>query len=62
MNIRNTFGAAVALAVMLHSGSAAPQPPAESLSINDQEYLEMTGLNVMLAHDFYPEGHQGGVG
>jgi len=21
----------------------------------------MTGLNVMLAHDFYPEGHQGGV-
>ena len=30
--------------------------------INDQEYLEMTGLNVMLAHDFYPEGHQGGVG
>jgi endoglucanase len=22
----------------------------------------MTGLNVMLAHDFYPEGHQGGVG
>jgi unsaturated rhamnogalacturonyl hydrolase len=30
--------------------------------VNDQEYLEMTGLNVMLAHDFYPEGHQGGVG
>ena len=22
----------------------------------------MPGLNVMLAHDFYPEGHQGGVG
>ena len=34
----------------------------ESLKINDQEYLEMTGLNVMLAHDFYPESHQGGVG
>src|SRR6187402_3506563 len=34
----------------------------ESLVINDQEYLEMTGLNVMLAHDFYPESHQGGVG
>lgn len=33
-----------------------------SLQINDQEYLEMTGLNVMLAHDFYPESHQGGVG
>lgn len=34
----------------------------ETLVINNQEYLEMTGLNVMLAHDFYPEGHQGGVG
>lgn len=32
-----------------------------ALVLNDQEYLEMSGLNVMLAHDFYPEGHQGGV-
>ena len=30
--------------------------------INDQEYLERRGANVMLAHDFYPESHQGGVG
>lgn len=35
---------------------------AQQLIINDQEYLETTGLNVMLAHDFYPESHQGGVG
>lgn len=34
----------------------------DKLKINDLEYLEMTGLNVMLAHDFYPESHQGGVG
>ncbi len=33
----------------------------EALSLNELEYLEMPGLNVMLAHDFYPEGHQGGV-
>lgn len=33
-----------------------------TLKINELEYLEMTGLNVMLAHDFYPESHQGGVG
>jgi endoglucanase len=33
-----------------------------TLKLNEQEYLEMPGLNVMLAHDFYPEGHQGGVG
>jgi len=31
-------------------------------SINNQEYLERRGANVMLAHDFYPESHQGGVG
>ena len=33
----------------------------ERLHLNEQEYLEMPGLNVMLAHDYYPEGHQGGV-
>jgi hypothetical protein len=32
------------------------------LQLNELEYLEMQGLNVMLAHDYYPEGHQGGVG
>lgn len=37
-------------------------PPAATLRLNDLEYLEMPGLNVMLAHDYYPEGHQGGVG
>jgi endoglucanase len=35
---------------------------APALVINELEYLEMPGLNVMLAHDFYPESHQGGVG
>lgn len=38
------------------------QNEGDSLRINEQEYLEMRGLNVMLAHDFYPESHQGGVG
>lgn len=33
----------------------------EQLKLNELEYLEMPGLNVMLAHDFYPESHQGGV-
>src|SRR3954468_23491324 len=32
------------------------------LTLNALEYLEKTGLNVMLAHDYYPESHQGGVG
>ena len=40
---------------------AGPKAPA-ALRLNELEYLEMPGLNVMLAHDYYPEGHQGGVG
>jgi hypothetical protein len=35
---------------------------ATTLRLNELEYLEMPGLNVMLAHDYYPESHQGGVG
>ena len=32
------------------------------LIINDQQYFELPGLNVMVFEDIYPEGHQGGVG
>jgi hypothetical protein len=44
--------------------SDAPNAPSAApvLQLNELEYLEMPGLNVMLAHDYYPEGHQGGVG
>ncbi|MBN1764279.1 MAG: glycoside hydrolase family 9 protein [Sedimentisphaerales bacterium] len=34
---------------------------AEGLVINDQDYFEMPGLNVLVYHNTYPEGHQGGV-
>jgi len=43
------------------AGRAEEPKSTDGLTINEQEYLEMPGLNVMLAHDFYPEGHQGGV-
>ena len=33
----------------------------KGLQINDQEYFEMPGLNVMVFHDYYPDGHQGGI-
>jgi endoglucanase len=33
----------------------------QNLIINEQDYFEMPGLNVMLFSDFYPEGHQSGV-
>lgn len=41
--------------------ASCARPDADGLKVNELEYLEMRGLNVMLAHDFYPEGHQGGV-
>ena len=34
----------------------------QQMHLNDKNYLEYKGVNVMLAQDFYPEGHQGGVG
>lgn len=35
---------------------------AQSLIINQDEYFEMQGLNVMVFYDIYPEGHQGAIG
>lgn len=34
----------------------------KGLQLNEAEYFEMQGLNVMVFQDIYPEGHQGGVG
>jgi hypothetical protein len=62
MKIRCLFSALLGATVVAGSiGMAAPARD-DVLAINDQEYLEMAGLNVMLAQDYYPEGHQGGVG
>ena len=57
----------LALACCVLNAAAPPSASAQeqrqrALVINESEYLEMPGLNVMLAHDFYPESHQGGVG
>ncbi len=35
---------------------------AQNLVINQDEYFEMPGLNVMVFYDIYPEGHQGAIG
>lgn len=48
--------------IFVSFSNAQEKPNGEILKINELEYLEMTGLNVMLAHDYYPESHQGGVG
>ena len=34
----------------------------QELKINQDEYFEMPGLNVMVFYDIYPEGHQGAIG
>ncbi|MFL6331817.1 MAG: glycoside hydrolase family 9 protein [Pyrinomonadaceae bacterium] len=51
---------------LLQASTTAPRAQvkedAAALRINELEYLEMPGLDVMLAHDYYPESHQGGVG
>src|SRR5687768_9871603 len=41
--------------------SYAQSNDSRMLKINELEYLEMPGLNVMLAHDYYPGGHQSGI-
>ena len=62
MKTHRCLALALVLALAEVPAHAEPAATDDALSINDQEYLEMTGLNVMLAHDYYPEGHQGGVG
>lgn len=64
MNSLHAFTRTLPLFAALALGASAPAVAAAGagLHLNDREYLEMRGLNVMLAHDFYPEGHQGGVG
>ena len=32
-----------------------------NLTLNEQEYFEAPGINVMVGQDYYPEGHQGGL-
>jgi hypothetical protein len=39
----------------------AQQSSPPTLQLNEQEYFEMSGLNVMAFQDIYPEGHQAGV-
>ena len=63
MRSKFTFTAIIAACCLLPSFLYAQVKPAAGLmKLNAQEYLEYKGINVMLAYDFYPEGHQGGVG
>ena len=57
-------GATVVASMMILSwvhGAFAQQSQAPALRLNDKEYFEMPGINVMAFQDIYPEGHQAGV-
>jgi len=43
--------------MLLISGVAQGQ----ELKLNEKEYFEIPGLNIMAFQDIYPDGHQGGV-
>lgn len=56
------FYSSILIAIITFGTGVYGQATDTVFRINDLEYLERRGANVMLAHDFYPESHQGGVG
>jgi hypothetical protein len=54
--------AIVFILTVFSAGAFAQKTKPQGMHLNNLEYLEYQGVNVMLAHDFYPESHQGGVG
>lgn len=50
------------LAIVLLISCKSSNTGSDQLIINDQNYFELPGLNVMVFEDIYPEGHQGGIG
>lgn len=68
MNMHNkkvwlvTYLLMAVIAAHINAVRAQSNKAAGQMILNKLEYLEYQGINVMLAHDFYPEGHQGGVG
>jgi len=63
MPMRYFLAAAIAvLTILLPLPSKSTQhAQRQALHLNDQEYFEMPGLNVIAFQDIYPEGHQSGV-
>jgi hypothetical protein len=47
--------------LLVCSGFLSPAWGQAKLTINDQGYFEMPGLDIMVYDDYYPMGHQGGI-
>jgi endoglucanase len=52
----------ILLTVMIFMSCKTSHQNLGMLAINDKDYFELPGLNVMVFDDIYPEGHQGGIG
>lgn len=59
--MKYTAGLFLFLLTQLLAGSFLIAQTTGSFLLNEQEYFEKTGLNIMAFQDFYPDGHQGGV-
>lgn len=51
----------ISIGLVLHMCIFTPVRSQGKLSINEQGYFEMPGLDVMVFDDYYPNGHQGGI-
>jgi len=55
------FSSIILLGLLVYSGFLTPAWGQAKLSINDQGYFEMPGLDIMVFDDYYPMGHMGGI-
>lgn len=51
----------ILLGVLINLALISTKLFGQDLRINDKEYFETSGLNVIVMNDVYPEGHQGGI-
>jgi endoglucanase len=51
----------ICLVLLICQGLFTTSNGQEKLTINDQGYFEMPGLDIMVFDDYYPSGHQGGI-
>jgi endoglucanase len=51
----------ICLSILINLCIFVPAQGQTTLSINDQDYFEMPGLDIIVFQDYYPGGHQSGI-
>jgi endoglucanase len=59
--MNRTITYAIWLIPFLAWAGCTKAPVKSAWTVNEQEYLETPGFNVLIFHDYYPEGEQGGI-